>query len=93
MKRTKAQLEAQLTTAQSLIVATQGVNRAQLERITELEKADRGMVVGLQQQVYQLTNQIADLERRLMRRAGKVDALQDLVLVAMGKHRGSLRED
>lgn len=91
MKRTKAQLEAQLKVAQTLVTDRGEVIERQREKIRLLEQGQRSATVEVHQQVYELTNRVADLQRRLLRRAGKVDALQDLVLVAMGKHRGSLR--
>ena len=93
MKRTKSQLEAQLKTAQSLVLSHQETIKSQSVKIAEMEERLRNDVAAVKQQYYRISAELDEHKRRLLRRAGKVDALQDLVLIAMGKHHGSLREE
>jgi uncharacterized Rmd1/YagE family protein len=81
MSRTKAQLEAQLKTAQSLVVSHQATIKAQSVKLAEMEQTHRNQVAEIKQQYYKLHGELDEHKRRLIRRAGKVDALQDLVMV------------
>jgi hypothetical protein len=79
-------VKAQLKVAQSLVVQHQETIRKQHEVIKGLEQANRSEAAALRSDAQALTADLMEHKRRLLRRAGKVDALQDLVLLAM-RHR------
>ncbi len=80
MKRTKAQLEAQLTTAQSLVVRHQETITKLLNEFHELRQEDKSRVAELHSDNVALTSRVRELDVRLQARGGRLEELRDLAL-------------
>lgn len=80
MKRTKAQLQAQLTTAQSLVVRHQATIKKQHGELHELRQDKKTREVELRHDNIALTARVLELETRLQNRGGQLDMLKKMTL-------------
>jgi chromosome segregation ATPase len=80
MKRTKAQLESQLKTAQSLLVRHQETIEKLRGELKELRQADKSRVAELRSDNVALTCRVNELEARLQHRGGKLSMLKEMTM-------------